>query len=84
MSPDNIIHGKKGLVWKTSLKGGDWKFDLQAGLYGNTNGKKWDTTNSLNNVGGVILSTSSPFIEMPFSDYIQLIALLLKHEKHLT
>lgn len=42
-------------------------FDLDNGQYGITK-LEWSDTRS--NVGGVLLGSASPFIEIPFTDFI--------------
>lgn len=68
---NSVLHGDQGIVWK---KGKDskkfWKFDFDEGKYGDVYGIKWssDTNKEL----GLVLDTSSPFLEIPMTDFITL------------
>lgn len=72
-----ILHGEQGLAWKTSKPGPDWRFDLEWGKYGAYKGKRWDDSRS--SVGGLIIATSTPYLELPFTDFINLQGELFEH-----
>ena len=72
----NVENGVAGIVYKNSLADDEWRFNLEEGSYlskfshGSRVGKRFDDKRS--SVGGAVIATASPYIEIPFTDYINL------------
>ena len=78
----NIVGGKYGVVYRNSSSDESWKFNLQEARLGENPGKgRFDDNRS--SVGGAVIATASPFLEIPFTDFINLQGEIFKTEKSL-
>ena len=76
----NVENGASGIVYKNSLVDDEWRFNFEEGSYlsryshGSRVGKRFDDKRS--SVGGAVIATASPYIEIPFTDYNNLAGLM--------